>query len=72
MTTSVASGAARSEKWRIYMARAGHCALVNVVAGEEAARADLASPRRQVLAHAVAVVARVDVGDAGSHALTVT
>ena len=60
MTTSVASGAARSKKWRT---GAGDGALVKVVAGEEAARADLGPPRRQVLAHAVAVLARVDVGE---------
>ena len=42
---------------------AGDGALVKVVAGEEAARADLGPPRRQVLAHAVVVVARVDVGE---------
>ena len=42
---------------------AGDGALVKVVAGEEAARADLGPPRRQVLARAVVVVARVDVGE---------
>ena len=42
---------------------AGDGALVKVVAGEEAARADLGPPRRQVLAHAVGVVARADTGE---------
>ena len=59
VTTSVASGAARSKRWRT---GAGDGALVNVVAGEEAARADLGPPRRRS-SLTLAVVARVDVGE---------